>query len=187
MDLPFMPYIKGFLCVHVQGSKCLKGTHVWWKAQASRGGVADVESGSCSCSSDLRWDPRRSATFVLLAPGGNRSWSAIIQEVEVIQSNWKMMPCMISFWICNIDVFRIKLCDMVVTSLISLELWHRKYATKLLFCHVLCSFCVAQDFIPIAPEMVPRFIGPKGHICRMLSRDLGVEERIGFGEEPKNT
>ncbi len=57
-----------------------------------------------------------------------------------------------------------------------IELWHGKT-------HILCSFCAAQGFIPMAPEMVARFIGPKGHICRMLSRDLGVEERIGFVED----
>lgn len=33
----------------------------------------------------------------------------------------------------------------------------------------------AEDRIPVSQPMVKRLIGPQGHVCRMLSRDLGVQ------------
>ena len=39
----------------------------------------------------------------------------------------------------------------------------------------LYSMNPAKDRIPVSQPMVKRLIGPQGHICRMLSRDLGVQ------------
>ena len=34
---------------------------------------------------------------------------------------------------------------------------------------------LAKDRIPVPQHFVKRVIGPQGQICRMLSRDLGVQ------------
>jgi len=40
------------------------------------------------------------------------------------------------------------------------------------------------DRIPVSQRLVPRLIGPGGHICRMLSRDLGVQIYVDNSRDP---